>query len=286
MNDATDSTTVALTGQPTFVLLLAAALALPASIGLLKLYRRAVLRSMRTRANSRATGPVPLEAFAPPNQPMQTAPDLSVLDHASPVTAVPATEGLHSNLLRAPWRAAAVYMGAGFCYALVLTTTFLAATGSELLPLRFLLLFWIYAYPVVLTINLVAAATRRAKLGTASVYFLVLAALGAFGIARSPTLSWDQIAVLWLFTNLPATVLLLAFLNRRVRAVGPLVLTFMILAIMGSTLALSVVESDERLFNFIFELGWALGLGTQGIFIGLIILDFAVFGVAGWSTLR
>lgn len=287
MTETYDPGTVALTGLPLSILVLAAPLALVVSIGLLTLYRRAVFRSMRARANPRTTKPAPLETSTPPGQPTQeTALDLSVLDHASSITVGSAAEALYSNLLRAPWRTAAIYAVAGFCYALVMAAAFHPAMKTEFLPVRFLVMFWTYAWPVVLTVNLVAATTRRPKLAIASVYFLALAAIGAIAIARSPALDWGQIALLWLTINLPATGLLWAFLNRRVRAVGPLVLTFMILALTGSQLVPSVVGSDARLLDFIFELGWALGLGANGIFIGLTVLGFAMFGLVGWLALR
>ena len=286
MTRANDPVTLALTGALPFILILAPALALPVSIGLLKLYRRAVLKSMLARANPRMTGAGPPEASAPSDQPVRGRLGFAILDRASSITAGPVAKALYSTVLRAPWRAAAIYAVAGFCYALVMVATYLAATNSELLPFRFLVLFWIYAWPVVLTVNLVAAPSQRAKLATASVYFLILAAIGAIGIARSPTLSWDQVVVLWLLTNLPATVLLLAFLNRRVRAVGPLVLTFMIVATTGSILAPFIAGSDERMLRAVVDLGLALGLDAVGVFIGLHVLGFVMLGLAGWLALR
>lgn len=80
-----DPVTNALTGQLLFTLLVAAALALPVSLGLLKIYRRAVLKSMRTRTNPRMTEPTPPETFTPPNQPVQTGINFAVLDHASTI---------------------------------------------------------------------------------------------------------------------------------------------------------------------------------------------------------
>jgi hypothetical protein len=276
-----DPGTVALTGEPSSILVLATIVALPVSIALLWLYRRAVLKSMRTHVSSRTVEPLPLETSTSANQPAQRTPDLPILDHASPTTAGPEASVLYSSLLRVPWRAAAIYAAAGSCYALVMATASLMADNIELLPFRFLLNFWSYAWPVVLTVNLVAAATRRAKLATAAVYFFVFVALGA--LAKIPPLDqdqitipwWSQIAVLWLVTNLPATGLLWVFLNRRIRAVGPLVLTFMILAFTGLKLPLDYVVVRQT-----------TELGAYGVLIGLIVLGIALFGLVGWLTLR
>jgi len=280
MTGATDSGI--LPGQLLAILLLATAFTLPVSMGLLRLYRRAVLRSMRARSDSREIESP--ETSTSPNGPTQAAPELVVLDHASSIAVGPAAEGTYSRLLRDPWRAAAIYAAAGLCFAAVMAAAFLIPIGFS--PFRFLSIFWIFAWPVVLTVNLVAAATWRARLATASVYFLVFAVLGAITLIRSPDSSWGQLIALWLIINLPATVLLLVFLNRRIRAVGPLVLAFMTLAVAGSQLALSIVGSDEGLLRSITGLGLAIGLEAVGIFIGLMVLGFIAFGLAGWLTLR
>jgi hypothetical protein len=69
--------------------------------------------------------------------------------------------------------------------------------------------------------------------------------------------------------------LLWVFLNRRIRAVGPLVLTFMILAFTGLRIPLSHVVVRQ-----------ATEVEAYSVLIGLIVLGFAVFGLVGWLTLR
>ena len=279
-----DPGTVALTGEPAAILLLAAILAWPISIGLLRLYRRAVLKSMHASANQRTAELVRPGTSTSSNRSAQITSGPPI-DRVSSVTAG-AAENLNSTLLRTPWRPAALYAVAGFCYALVMAAASLASWKTGFLPIRFLVLLWIYAWPVVLAVNLVAASTRRAKLLTAVCYFFVLAILGATAALRSSMFVFGSIVVLWGIINLPATVLLWAFLNRRVRAVGPLVLTFMVLALLGSDLALAVAARDEWLLRSIAYLGSVLGLGAVGMFIGLIVLGFAAFGLVGWLALR
>lgn len=283
---AADPTPSLLPGMLLSILLVATVLALLASFGLLRLYRRAVLRSMRARSKPREDEPVSSDTPAESGRPAQAEPDLAVLDRDSAIATGAPVEDLYSEALYAPWRAAGIYVVAGFSYAIVMAAAFLASPQLEFSLMRFLFLFWIYAWPVVLTVNLVAAATRRARLATAFVYFLVFAALGSINVAMSPTLDWGQVVLLWLIINLPATVLLLAFLNRRIRAVGPLVLVFMILAVSGSQLVISIADSSRGLLFSITELGVNLGLNAHAIFIGLIILGVAVFGPIGWLTLR
>ena len=285
MTQVTDPVILALTGQLPFVLLMAAALAWPISLGLLKLYRRTVLRSMRTSVNPPASAPVPVKAGTPATRPVQTALALSILDYHSSMTAGSVVEALFSDVLRAPWRAAAIYAVAGFCYAIVMAVCTLAAANHEFLPLRFLIVFWNCAWPVVLTVNMVAASTRRAKLATVSIYFLVLAGLGATAVGGSVLMWGKSIGFLWVM-NLLVTVLLLAFLNRRVRAVGPLVLTFMVVAITGAIVIPSLAGSDERLLRSIVAFGHVFRMNAVGLFIGLHVLGFAMFGLAGWAAVR
>ena len=282
MTQTNDSTSALLTGELPYVLLLAAIVALPVSLGLLRLYRRAVLRSMRAHADPQTSRPTDIVASAPPNGHTQSARDLSGIGHTPSGTAAV----LYSELLRAPWRVAAIYAVAGVGYALVMAAAALTSFGTEFLPLRFLAFFLVYAWPIVLTVSLVAAATRRAKLALTSVYFLVYAILGTVAVATSPASSWVQIAGLWFMTNLPVTVLLWVFLNRRIRAVGPLVLSFLVLALTGSDIALAIAGRDETLLRSIVTVGVGLGFGAVGIFIGLILLGFAVFGPIGWVILR
>jgi hypothetical protein len=98
---AVDPTTVFLRGTFTLSVLLAVALAVLISIGLLRLYRRAVLKSMRTRANSQSNERVLTEASTPLGRPVRTRLDVSMLDHASSVPAGAVKESLYTNLLRA-----------------------------------------------------------------------------------------------------------------------------------------------------------------------------------------
>ena len=63
MSRQSDTLTVALTGQLTFILVISAFLALVASFLILRLYRRAVIKSMRRRTRSAILEP---KGFFPP----------------------------------------------------------------------------------------------------------------------------------------------------------------------------------------------------------------------------
>jgi hypothetical protein len=105
-----DPVTSALTGHLTFHLLLAAVLTWPISIALLRLYTRAVRRSMRSQAHAvqpEASPPPDMMASAPQNSPVGTrAATLHDLPEASSSAAA---EGLLARLIARPRRAAFVY---------------------------------------------------------------------------------------------------------------------------------------------------------------------------------
>lgn len=261
----TDSFARNLSGVIFLVLLIALPLAFLASIALLRLYRRAVIRGMRKLTSIEQREPVIQEPSSLPPEPVKTVLNIIVHDSSAEKTTKPASDGLYADLLQAPWRAATIYAVAGVCYALVLTIVFLSATGNHFHLLSFLMLFWYYAWPVVVTICLVAAGTWRTRFVIALIYFLSLLPLLALTFFTNPSVGWGQILVLWLLTNFVALVVLLAFLNRRIRAVGPLVLTFMIIAVTGSVI----------LPIFL------------GVYSGsLVIVGFIIFGVIGWLILQ
>ncbi|HJR81606.1 MAG TPA: hypothetical protein VJ821_16155 [Anaerolineales bacterium] len=274
-----------LPGLLLLILIIAVPLAFLGSIILLRLYRRAVIHVMRARANPGLAESVSTEASVPHQEPLKTMLNIIVLDSGSGRTAAPAAESLYAALLRAPWRAAAIYAVAGICYALAMSIIFLAATGSGFDPFRFLIPFWYYAWPVAVTVCLIAAATWRTRLIVVAAYFLALIPLGAIARLGISGFNWGQIALLWLLTNFLAAVVLLAFLNRRLRAVGPLVLTFMIVAVTGSVLLPFLAGGDTRLSGFVLIFGETASLNRNSIFFILVFTGLLLFSILGWLML-
>ena len=286
MTEPSDPVTVALTGQLPFYLLLAGVLTWPIAIGLLRLYTRAVRRSMRmpTPATISAIATPPLETA--PIEAGRGKPVSPARLHDLPNAATsPEADTLLRRLTAQSRRAALVYAIGGGAYALVMASAHLLAGGLEILPVRFLFLFWVYVWPVVLTVGIVAAATRSARFALAAAYFLGLSALGAVGMQSSPDLTWGQIALLWIMTDLPPTILLMTYLSRRVRAVGPLVLTFMFLALTGTGVAVSIGGSRVSYMRTIVSLAGSVGLGGTGAFVALLAVGFLAFAAVGWTAL-
>ena len=117
MSGTQDSLTVALTGGLPFIALVSAALALPLSLLLLWLYRRAVLRSMRHRSGAAAPSVPSVQASAPPLGSIELSCDEA---SASPSLA-PHAESLFQRAVGGSWRAAVVHCIAGAGYAVVMT---------------------------------------------------------------------------------------------------------------------------------------------------------------------
>ena len=284
-----DPVTLALTGALPLVLLLAVLIALPVSFKLIKRYRRAVSKSMKTPASQAAAATAHDAATpAPPYQhPVQTTLDVAVIDQSSHIPTEPEAEALYTDLVNAPRRAATIYAVAGACYALVMALCYVAAINSAS-PLSILFQFSIHAWPIVLTVNLVAAATRRKKLLTVLVYFLVYAVVGVIALVGSG-ITPSQIVLAWLAGNLVPTLILLTFLNRRVRAVGPLVLIFMFLATLGAQLALvalSLAIYSEGTLRSVIQDGVNSWFGPYLTFFGIAAAGFIIVWPAGWLTLR
>src|SRR5262249_53942242 len=139
-------------GEVGFVITSATALAYFLSLYLLWLYRRAVLRSMNTRS------PIPLTrapTATPSAQPHFPPPSLELVTITANTAAQTKMDGvtLRWQATRRPWHAAVVYGVAGLVFALALTLAEHIRL-NEFFPIRFLLMFWISAWPVVFTVNL------------------------------------------------------------------------------------------------------------------------------------
>lgn len=278
------------TGALPALILVAAILTLPVCLALLALYRRAVLRSMaRTSPSAGAAAAAP-DAM-PDAMPAAVTPPAAALHFETLVPAAAtsrASRALRAALRRSMQAASLIHVIAGLIYALVLSGAWMRFSWDDggFVLARFLWLLSCYAWPTALSVGLVVATTTRQRLVVGLAYLLMLFASAGWGLARNPGLSAVDIARFWAITNLPATVLLLAFVHRRIRAVGPLVLTFMVVAVTGSQVAVGVAGQREATLRAVIEVGSLLGLGGVQIFWGLMLAGAAVAGVLGWQVLK
>ncbi|PLX73220.1 MAG: hypothetical protein C0607_14205 [Azoarcus sp.] len=274
---ASSQATLITTGVLPFLLLVSAVLTAPVSIALLALYRRAVLRSM---AISSAAAPEVGDGspLAPPRAGLR----LCMVDAG----ALPEPRA-RTTIQRSLVMASLVYGAAGFTYALVLGGAWMIQTRADgFVVIRFLLLLSCYAWPAALAIGLLVAVNLKQRLIVACAYFVMLFAVAIYGLLRNDALSVGQVASFWMLTNAPATILLLAFLHRRVRAVGPLVLAFMVVVVTGSQVALTLVGSSEAGMRAAVLTGAAVGLGGEATLFATMLLGALLAAVAGWFCLK
>ncbi len=282
-----DRNQILVTGQSLGILELAVPLALVASLVLLFIYRLAVKRSMRRRGGKTElpSGEVD-EARAAPSAPL----GIVTVEDTPAASRLPSK--FEARALAGPWRNAAIYAVGGLCYVLVLTAANLYAGALEFLPMRFTFFAAAFAWPIALTVGLVAPVSWRGWLAIIGIYFLLFAAISGIGLMRSEAFTWDQAVRLWLLTNIPGTFLILAVLPRPIRAVGPLVLVFMVAAVAGTTLWTDVYEfgGGPRLFlpviNFFNALGLESRQAVDATTYAVEIVGALGFALIGWPFLR
>jgi hypothetical protein len=277
------SSTVTLTGLLPFIVLVASGLAVPVSFALLRLYRSSVQKGMQSMGRGkRKTPPEPSHPHAPAAK-LRVA----LFDDQSGREEERSQAPIWRRAAYGPWHASVAYAIAGLTYALVMVSGWLAATRDEVIVWnKVLLLLWTYYWPAVITILLMAAYDLRRRLQLFGAYFMILGVLIAFAVARNPNLGVGTLPLYWLLTNGPATLLLATFLARPIRAVGPLVLAFLIAIAIGSQSVVALAAASESLLRAIARSGFAIGLNATGAFIGMIVIGVCIFGALGWPLLR
>jgi hypothetical protein len=276
-----ETMTLVTTGMLPMLLLASAVLTAPVSLFLLWLYRRAVERSMAGSAG---------HASALLAQAMRDIDEGALLQvrliDAAVVDGLPPPP-LYRNAVTSLFSATAVYVVAGLTYALVLTCAWLVFTSEDGFPLtRFLWLMSCYGWPTALAVGMLAAVSRGQRALVLLAYFAMLFAVAIYGLLRNAELNPAQLVYFWMFTNAPATVLLLAFLHRRVRAVGPLVLAFMVTAVIGAQVLIALVGSSDTSLRAAASAGSIFDLDGLDLLLAILLTGFVLFGLLGWWLLK
>ncbi len=265
-------------GSFALVLLVAAGLALAVSAAVLAIYRRAVRRSMLARSGTTVENPV---------QPSMPWPAHVARPHLELRTIEPAASGnrvgspVSGAARKAAVRSAGVYAAAGCAHAAAAVGLFFWASRTSFLPVRTLVVWWVYCWPVLLTLNLLWGPGFRRRAASSGVYFGIFALLSA--LLQEP--SFRQLLVLWASLMLAPTLLLAAFLSRPIRAIGPLVFTFMTICVWGTNLALGVVATGFGMRS-VAQVAVGSGVDVRIVALGIAITSFALFGIGGWMAVR
>lgn len=253
-----------------------ALLSLLVSLVLLWGYLRSVKRSM-------------LLAGASADQPLPSA------ENASPVTAAPPAAPLRigpfsaqtyeasESVWRGPRRTVAIQIAAGLTYAAGVTLAWLwliakVANWHEFAWQGFVVFTLFFAWPLVVVIGLVATVSWRGMALVVLVYLALLLPAALYqmqGTAVTPAL----FAFNWWTINGPATLFVLAFLVRPIRAMGPIVAALVVASaagVFGTAGAL-----NETMIEWISSA--AASLGFRGSFGG-IAASLIVFGSAALAA--
>ena len=264
------------------VVVFALPLTLLISWGLLRLYRRSVIRLMETR--SMIERPPALEEEKQKLHPTpQERPGINITTHKTRFWQTHAGEEFYKIVSLAPWRTALIYGIGWVSYALLLAGGFLASGkfAIQLLPLAHL--FWVYLWFVV---PILWVMIRRGRLAVIGFYVVGFVFLGLTSASVQPTFTWEMPLLLWTSINLWPTIELFLVLNRRVRAVGSLVLVFTIFAAIGiQALVLGIGGNSPAIIQWGIALGmklWQLDLLSFGVFL----VGLAIFVLIGWLAMK
>lgn len=271
----------AFTGGLPIVLILSTVLTALVSVFLLWLYRRAVVRAMNLLAGVSET---PGKFAAPAGKEKnETSFVISIIDSASHSETISATGSAYRQAVRSLNQSASVYIIGGLSYTLVLTAAWMITAGGGFFLTRFLWLFSCFCWPIIITVSLINPIIRKS---VAIFYGAMVLIIAIITLVLNPDSSFGQLVLLWILINGSGTIMLLLFMNRRVRAVGPLVLTFFITAFTGVLVLLNLVGNNEGWINNIADIGSELNLGATMVLVMLIVIGFVLFGSLGWQLLR
>ncbi len=267
------------------------------AIGLIALarYRRVIARCMKAAAEAGGISVPGAPASRPPmaqnpgDLPLRSLEATEARKHAGAFRSATV-----ASAIQASRRAAWVYTIAGIAFALVGCVLWLHLGETEITWPRALGKALPLAWPVVLTLALLWGPDRR-RLGLLLIgYFGVLLAFCTrIAFSDTPPLEMYGVTVppfaqpLIVFaTDAAPTLFLLVFLNRRIRAIGPVLLTLMIILAIGSQLAM-IGASTYVGMSMMSRLSALLGNALPAITVLLIVdvLGMLLFLPVGWLAI-
>ena len=219
--------TFALDGAAASILVFAIPLAILATALTIFLYRKSVERAMRHSAGDWVAAALPPGEVAAIN-PLQ----ISTLHPTQ--TETPAPMRQNGSAMR---RIVAVYVLAGLVQSAVVVVLYFLLNDLAFKPVRTFIVWLPFAWPIILTLTLIATTTRKQKYSLIGGYFFVLllldAAMDVFALRYKP--GFGELLLLWaIIMGLPTLVMALLS-NRAWRPVG-LIALFLGIVLAGSFL--------------------------------------------------
>lgn len=208
----------------------------------------------------------------------------------------PAGSALYGQVLRATRRDAWRTAVAGLAFALVIAIAAGLALAQLQTPVRFALSLWVCSWPTMLALALTTPLEPRLRaIGFAAYFALFPVGIlvsevtaqwsGSTGIDYLYTTTPLEMFVRWLAANGPPTAFLMLFVNRRVRAVGPLLLGFST-AMTSSFLAAYLLLMTPNGWQWLELAAKAAGMPTPVALLLLAILALLVSTVLGLFLLN
>ena len=269
-------------GSIAAILLLAGMLAFFLGFALLAVYKRTIARHMqRAMASGNGGDQDNCSRRTPPSPLTYNVEHLGRRTHDAPH---PAPVSSDPTLL-----CATIYAAAGLMFGIVATCLLFVVSGIDFLPLRAACVAWAYAWPVVLTLNLLWSSDRRRQLTVVTLYAGVIGLFCVWSVFTDSvpssivTVSFPAFAnpiLLWGIFAVPSLFLLL-FLNRTVRAVGPVLLIFGSLVFLGWQIVMVCLgtslgmQTAQRVFA-------STNIGAESLLLGVTGTGLAIGAVAGW----
>lgn len=244
------------TGMAASALLFAALATLALGLVLLRGFRRSVARWMM--AASTAAG----QAAPAPAEGPRAAARLAIRRVAAGTPPTPLSSALFQAANATHWRATWTHLGAGLSFGLLAALLWLWSSDTDLGFNRLAILTWSWAWPTALVLGLIWAGDRRRQGLMVAGYFAVLLLLCLrVALGETPPMAMAGVTVppffqgllFWFNVALPTAILLL-FLNRSVRSIGPPLLAMMLTVAVGGSLAMvgastpAGLEAASKLF--------------------------------------
>jgi hypothetical protein len=179
--------------------------------------------------------------------------------------------------------AAFVELAAGLAFGLVAALLVLLFAGFEILPVRLIAVTATFAWPSVLVLNLMWGPDRSRQAATVAAFGAVIVLICLIsGLSSSHRGAQAFLAPLMLWAIYGwLGLLVLIFLNRSIRAIGPVLVLMAASALFGANLALSLLTTDSGIAAAI-DLADTIGGGAQTAFFGTAFVGLLAGLSVGW----
>jgi len=177
------------------------------------------------------------------------------------------------------------YIIGGVFYSIIVSIATMFAADEENLNFslsKFLLLFLCYYWPVVYTIKLINPLFLKKIILS---YLIIYLVINLIYYSDNIDSAYTDYLIIFL-NNAPPTFFLLVLLNRKLRAISPLVFVFMLTIITGSYFIITYFGSNDQLIEGASKIGNLYGFSAIGILLFLLISGIVIFIPIGWLFLH